>query len=317
MSALFESGEGIRVQDVELSRNLEMRRVPFTSDPTDIEKWTLLSTKENWLYTAMLQTTLDGSEPAWSKAGWSFIPSNLSQVSTNLLPKNNVTKLSVPGAVNLTVRTTAIRADVECSVIETTKNQSSWVYEWNKTATTADVVGREHRFRLNRYLFGGKLRTPVMAAKDNVSCCNNLTDAAISKTQYNPIILASWTENHEPENSETARKCSEASICAENGNFTAKWIRGVARLIEDREEELLVFSEVPRIQAINCMPRVDAVEADVIVDVQTGNVQTYDILSDAVAQSAAWTDTFGERTHDGHSVSTVRYVSQEMTDTSD
>jgi hypothetical protein len=71
----------------------------------------------HWMYTATNQLALNGSEPAWSKDGWSFVPLDLRNVSLLMPGKvDNKDQDDIGQSSRVNVSTTpAIRGRIECS----------------------------------------------------------------------------------------------------------------------------------------------------------------------------------------------------------
>lgn len=91
MSALWQPDYQYRTSSVSLPRELELRTIStlitaVSNDPTGLydgvntAEASVLSTlygqlETNWLYSAIIQMSLNGTQPAWSSDGWSFVPS--------------------------------------------------------------------------------------------------------------------------------------------------------------------------------------------------------------------------------------------------
>ena len=96
----------------------------------------------NWLYTAVIQASLQGPEPAWSSQGWSFVPLDLASLTPKLSPQLAIqteigTTHQSTSVANLTVQTTALRARAECSVVENL-GPKSWLMAQNDTKFLQD-----------------------------------------------------------------------------------------------------------------------------------------------------------------------------------
>ena len=345
MSALFDSDTGVFMDHVVLPRNLEPRRVPrLYEDQTRTPLKVLrdgfrfskvgnhalrailmsayLQPETNWMYTAMIQTILDGPEPSWSKDGWSFAPIDLTELQNNLIFKRRHLKSPNQLAPNITVNTPAIRGRIECTVIEEAKDTSLWLTtinqdnitsiakSWNSTMETVldtrigtldptiapflGIIGNETYHVPTMTMFNATVRTRFTAKGLDLRCCANISDAAKSYKQSEPVVLAYWTENWErrkppPITSDLFRADSPRPT----GNFTVKWIRGPAGFAPSSNYSSggnLYFTEVPAIQAMNCVPIIETSEAEVMINSHNGNVQTYRILQEPVSEDAAWTD---------------------------
>ncbi|KAJ8117434.1 hypothetical protein OPT61_g1379 [Boeremia exigua] len=304
MSALFDSGTGTISLPVTISPTLELRQVPLAHIMTtrmSEREWTdgppmgpnnnqhstltedFYDLKADWLYTAMIQTALHGPAPAWSRDDWSFVP--VSFTPENLLSAQNIVSRSedAVSSVNVTVRTPALRAMLDCSVIEMAKNASKWV-TWRNSTTNG--TGLDGYYQLQGTMFRGfrdNQTTRVTAQGVSPQCCGNVTK---STAAYDPAVVAYWTENWISDGS---------TILVQGDNFTIKWIRGPAGFAQVSgytDLQNLIFTEPPVMQALDCRPEVQASEAEVLVDLTSGVVQDYRILSAPVSDDVAWSDSW-------------------------
>ncbi|KAI1330021.1 hypothetical protein F5Y16DRAFT_408896 [Xylariaceae sp. FL0255] len=127
MSSLWTRAPGAYTQSMNLSQKLELRTVPLigtgdipSSPDSPSPEITFIKTffsdlSTSWIYGALNQLSLDGSDLARSKDSWNFVPNSL-DVSTLHSVQNtgNVTELAAL-SVNVTMETPAIRARLECS----------------------------------------------------------------------------------------------------------------------------------------------------------------------------------------------------------
>ncbi|KAH6616889.1 hypothetical protein C7974DRAFT_319174 [Boeremia exigua] len=289
------------------STGLELRQVPLTqvlkieiseyewahgpSMGPSSKEYSLLTSdlydmKADWMYTAIIQTALGGPAPAWSKDDWSFVPISLSP--ENLLDAMN----TVPGPEGVTIpatlrfQTPALRARLDCSAIDMAKNTSTWITFQNSTTNTTSL---KSFYRLYESMFRDphrNLTTSVTAQGVSPQCCGNVTDSTIEERTYNPAVISYWTENWLSDGS---------SIIGRGNNFTIKWIRGptsFAELSGYAGIRHMIFSEAPVMQALDCMPTFEASEAEVLVDLTSGTVQDYRILSAPVSDDVAWSDSW-------------------------
>ncbi|KAI4618006.1 uncharacterized protein J4E87_008015 [Alternaria ethzedia] len=77
--------------------------------------------------------------------------------------------------------------------------------------------------------------------------------------------------------------------------FVTKWIVGKPVTVPGRDENqgpMLLFKDVPDLQAARCMPIVETSDAKVVVDVETGMVQSYEIISPVGPAKSAWSEVF-------------------------
>jgi hypothetical protein len=171
---------------------------------------------------------------------------------------------------------------LECSPIDIAKNSSTWIAIRNSTTNTTRL---EKFYRLDEAIFKdvrGNLTTQVTAQGVSPQCCGNITEGIVGNRAYNPAVIAYWTENW----------LSDGS--GRGNNFTIKWIRGPSSFVDSGYVGIqnLVFTEAPVMQALNCMPIIEASEADVLVDLISGAVQDYRILRTPVSDDVAWSDSW-------------------------
>ena len=269
----------------------------------------LIDLEGNWLYTALLQASLQGPEPAWSRDGWSFVPLNASNLTQDL-SANGTAKLREDQAAkllrteNLTVKTSAIRGRVECSVIEDVQPDMWLATEGGKKNSTSfenstsfdRVYYPQITFKFDN---SSSQITPMAAAPE---CCYNRSDPSISAQSLDMITtLGYWTENRDSDNITTK-------------DFTAKWIRGKAgfREVGDfAQNPRMVFKEPPALQVLHCIPVFETADAEVTVEPSTGAVQEFDILEDPTPDAVAWSDNFllrrsNESTYQFHNATETR-----------
>lgn len=296
MSALFEQSSGTIVHQTNLDQTLELRHNPFVrvvpmtytkesfnrpinpeintwTGPTLEESFTELNT--NWMYTAMIQSTIDGPDPTWSKDGWSFVPLHLGVYPA--IPQTT----DPLSARNITVKSPAIRARIDCATFEEATNSSLWVKKFNASGIDSYYGKSLHGDMYTpRVLMGHDNRfTRMIAQGTDPSCCINTTDSGITD-KGNMSVLAYWTENWL--NGTTT------------GDFTIKWLRGPAGLDSVLQKGLthLYFSEPPSVQAVTCIPSIETAPARAVIDERTGNVRDFEILEDPVPADVAWSDSF-------------------------
>lgn len=171
MSASFESGTGVLSSPLTLSPILELLQVPqaqkvnthlsqyewshsisMGSSSTESSLLTndCLDLNANWMYTAIIQAVLVGPAPTGSKDDWSFVP--ISLTPRDLIPALKAINISgyAGASANLTVQTSAIRARLQCDVIDLAGNASNWIERYNSTVNS---TGLESYYRLDNTLF--------------------------------------------------------------------------------------------------------------------------------------------------------------------
>ncbi|KAF2146972.1 uncharacterized protein K452DRAFT_337305 [Aplosporella prunicola CBS 121167] len=288
MSALLQRGTGIRFENFPLERNLRLRPVTtvygedFPTPEIQVlphESGILTSLyaelSTNWLYSATIQATLNGSEPAWSRDGWSFIPLDLSKipVSTKLQTDSNLTMAL---ATNASLTTTAIRGRLECSPYEELNNISAWITEHHRTSDELSwkvgyEVGHDSEDDSGHYL----LDTSILGSPAWPLCCDNDT-----KHLDKGSAIGYWSPNT------WVYENSQHSM-----NFTTKWIYGKeSSLIQDTydEEFYLLFQEVPSMEALHCKPIIEKATAHISINRYSSRVEQFEILDQPVADDEAW-----------------------------
>jgi hypothetical protein len=307
MSALFDSGTGTLASPWTIAPILELRQVPlvrtlyraFSEDDWTGTSWfgniakadathseitrDFYDLKANWMYTAIIQTALDGPAPTWSKDDWSFVPILLSPEDLLSVQDSLPQFEGAPAPANLTVETPAIRVSLDCSMWESANNASAWLFRKNSTMNSTSL---KSYYQLPSTVFEvlSNRSTRVTAQGVAPQCCGNVTDDNVQVQTYDPAVVAYWTEDWLED---------ESSILSKGKNFTIKWIRGPAGFVGKPDYEFLrylVFSEVPVVQALSCMPKIESSTAEVLVDLTSGIVQDYRIVSMPVPEDVAWSD---------------------------
>jgi hypothetical protein len=325
MSALWQRTDGSRPGDMILTRTLEPRSQPFVykysvgtsmGGGSQVGKTTLaefyghLST--NWLYSATLQLAYNGSEPPWSKDGWSFVPVELSSIqesemyratpSTKDSTSSAVTK---PPSVNVTITTPALRGILDCTPLEAAANLSSWLTEWDLTDSakwniSVNPVGLDRGFEVNGLIELGPQAalstTPILAQEHTIVCCANTSGDTSSES-----AIGYWSANyaqHQVYDFDTYSGPYPR-------NLTLKWISGNAARQnymgnetyqgnhgEYRDFRHLIWSKTPVMSAINCRPRIEWTNATVTVDMETNQIWDYKILGTPEPVDWPWSDVY-------------------------
>ncbi|KAJ5552258.1 hypothetical protein N7494_001636 [Penicillium frequentans] len=330
MSALFDRGAGNILQPVTLERQLEVRDIPFVFETqqaflgTSSDTYTAVILEElfqnissYWMYTATIQLALNGSQPAWSKDGWSFVPLDLSNItsakSLSTLGASTADDTSSDPGTNVTFETPAIRGRIQCSQpsVQILANVSNWltmVDLSNHTIYNKSTIptGLEGGYQLgNKFdsLQYPSVITPLSASQNwtecpgcttvfanpsEIICCGN----GSADSRLGEVGVGYWSPNEE---------ISTWSPRLWQRNFTAKWFHGEAATgikVNDDEVDLsvtdpyLLFSEPPSMSLFNCEPIVEMANAKITVNPTNGEIQTFDILSTPETVSEPWSDNF-------------------------
>jgi len=305
MSALFVQGKASMPENYGLNRTLEVRRDPLLGVRilgTDKDRnWTAYNDegyykgeigsmlaqvfaelKTNWLYTALIQASLQGPEPAWSKSGWSFVPLALTNILHDAYRAPEGATRD-PIAINVTVRTTALRARAECSIIPNIEPQK-WLWTRNETSFLKqhNLTGYDTIYYPRDSLsFNNNVTATRFTPQGTIpECFYNVTRSEPSEELYMEFTLGYWTENF-----------GNVSM----GEFTAKWIHGTSGFRNvgyAPENPRMVFAVPPEIRALTCVPHFEIADAEVMVDVSNGFVQDFGIIGDPRSDGVAWSDDF-------------------------
>lgn len=328
MSALFYRGPGIVSQTVTLGRTLELRNIPFvfptwqTVYPGSLNDYSAVviadlykNMSAHWMYTATIQLSLNGSEPAWSKDGWSFVPATMDTLQNVNLPNDlDTSDLSVDGArSNVSFSTPALRGRIECSPPPTGAllNISNWLTPrdlsnltyWNKSTIPQGLKGG---YQLGKIWGTGGLPsrlfpfvppdnvtecpgcTSIFASPSEIICCGNSSDEV-----WNPTVaVGHWSPNIHPD---------LASPRDWHLNFTTKLfygravsnIRNIPRNNEGGVDDIgLLFPSPPSTSLMNCKPVIESAMADVTVNPETGEIQEFNITDTPKELLNAFEDNF-------------------------
>ncbi|KAJ5156118.1 hypothetical protein N7492_008921 [Penicillium capsulatum] len=332
MSALFDRSTGNIIQPINLHRQLEVRNIPFVfstkqtlypnmlSDYTaDILSGLYKNISSYWMYTATIQLALNGSEPAWSKDGWSFVPLDLKDVnaakSLSIIGATEADNLDQQPQTNVTFNTPAIRGRIECSTppVEAMRNISNWLTTtnltdpqiYNQSTVPAGLQGgyRLGNTRPNRDQYPG-LITPLLLSQNwtecpgcttmfvnpsAIKCCGNSS----SNSQQQSVALGYWSPNSD--NLRTSPRDWQR-------NFTVKWIHGDAFPdIKSRNDTptglaagdpYMLFTLPPSISLLNCKPIVEEANAKITVNPIDGEIQSFNLTTKPKPVEEPWKDNF-------------------------
>lgn len=328
MSALFERGNGNIIQPVTLHRQLELRQIPFVyktqqsiypSRSNDYVAPIIASLFTNissyWMYTATIQLTLNGSEPAWSKDGWNFVPVDVSDITASRYLSNigasKADGLDEGSQTNITFDTPAIRGRIECSPHpeKAFMNMTNWLTPtdltdhttWSKSTIPEGINGG--------YLLGASWDTrgfpsyiypllpgqnytscpgctPVFANPTSIICCGN----GSTDSRQGDAAVGYWSPNG-VSSTWTPRKWDR--------NFTTKWFYGNAvtgiKMANDslaKADAGLLFLEPPSISMLNCKPITETANARVTVNPSNGEIQSYNITDQPEIDPKDFSDNF-------------------------
>lgn len=299
MSALLGQGTTSMDRPFELPRALELRRNPlvhqisrdsttnryqfrYGSHRNEVMATVFANLTTNWMYSALIEATLNGSEPPWSKDGWSFIPLDFSSVPP---PSSELRSGSQSDGQtselffdsNITVHTPALRGRLECNMIT---NTSDYMDDW---PDLEDV-------RFSRNVSKVYLASPRFGSGGfYLNCCANTSNAEQAQNYKMPILFGGWR-------SKMSYEIERDGDGPDNpGRFVINWLRGEAGMADIWSGDngpWLFFESWPRIQSLSCLPIIEAAESKVTVGRTSGIVQDFDILGDSKAEDTAWADNF-------------------------
>lgn len=282
----------------------------------------------SWLYGATNEMAQNATSPAWSKDDWSFAPFEFEEYAKDILAlSSNATSSNIRLLpYNLTVSTPALRARLECEVLDYVKDTSLWLSEWdfnNKTVdpktnktmwnATTRPPNLDVGFELLPQLSNPpeqlpRMSIPVTNALGYIVCCANVTDDEPGEVAigYWTPLLAGYTASR----------------------FISKWIVGhpLDGLYNDSSYSgeqgptviigrHWIWKEKPKMQAISCVPILEQANASVTVDLRTGLVQNYTILDHPTNATSAWSDSYmlRDRSPDYNGPNTTAYGARNVT----
>ena len=348
MSALWQRDYGIMQSSIKAPRQLELRKIPFVTqgqiEPTvhgqayqgNVLRSLYTDLQTNWLYGASIQLSLNGTEPAWSSDGWSFVPLDLTSVRNSTIqnygssPSQSGLSGTSEAGTNVTMSTQGIRARLECSPYKSLTNTSNWLRKqhlrnssvWNVTANPQGLAtgyelgcGVPDTLELgyamptinifpnntNPDTCGGSWYTSFFANPSRLVCCVNDTSSTPG-----PASIGYWSANL------PYQEVDLWSFPEWPYNFTVKWIHGSQmeeyHQVNDSLTAHLIFSQKPDMTALNCLPVIERANASVMVDHVTGRVQSFNITDDPQPDPNAWSHVFRTWTNSDASPNEGLYI---------
>lgn len=322
----------------QLLHHLQLRQVPkiFTGYPSmsprggntaaaDALANLFTDRRTNWLYSASIALSLNGSDPPWSQKGWSFVPVDLESIPLQDDPKLQAylnhrsrsayteSDLAVPRInTNVSLNTAAIRARIDCTPHDTTTHPELWLTvhnlsdskKWNPTTIPADLhrawelgygAGPVGSPGYEQFVFasttissntsGPSRYTGFFANDKRITCCADNS----TNTLVGEASIGYWSPN--------------MNDYAREQNFTVKWIHGttVSGIREmpeanwhndDVPYSRLLWSAAPKMTALDCAPIIETANASLMVDYPSGQVLDFTIRDDIAQDAFAWSDVF-------------------------
>ncbi|KAF2850524.1 hypothetical protein T440DRAFT_479216 [Plenodomus tracheiphilus IPT5] len=319
MSALFERKATSVAQNVTLYPNLEIRETPLVSEvhidegerpyiaPMTILNELYLDASKNWLYSAGIQDSFNGSQLPWTSDGWSFLPLDLSDLprfKDIAVPKKQSGQDTAAPSANLSLSLPAIRARLACAPIAELGNVSSWFEPVDKIYTGGllpqdaeyfEKTANNTWYTLPRNIFEGtEAQTSMLSTPNQIACCANgsLDDPQQAVMGYwSPVMPRRWqSEDGDPLDSFPHQDMPWPL------SITPKWVVGnpvVAHHTDGTSD--VFFEETPKLQAAQCQVIIESAPATVLMDARSRVVYSHSITGSAVPVDAAWTDVFQGR----------------------
>lgn len=308
MSALFERQQANVSQNFTLEQNLQIRQDPILTtvqvrdypqshwqdQARDVLLNLLLNPAKNWIPGATIQTSLNGTKLPWTHDEWSFLPFDLSRVPDSKSVQSASGAKSDNRAVrptNVTVRTSAIRARLDCSPIPEVANAASWIIHPDPDWEGRADYGLE-RYN-NSYAFNGTMfdgspsNTSVFGSTALINCCAN--DTANGTTNAaKQAVMGFWSPTNAGAFPFEGKKWPMP--------FVTKWIVGKPRELQPIDPffsgRLLVFEEMPSLQAARCAPIIETADVNILVDKDTSVIHSHEIRGSITATQSAWSEAF-------------------------
>lgn len=354
MSALWQREPGYLVTGSSVPPSLQLRQIPHVflgeispsvhgGDLVAAQALGRLYTNlmTNWMYSAAIQLSLNGSEPTWSHDGWSFVPVDLDSIPHDSNAETGATAGSAEAAeTNVTLKTPAIRGRLECSPIPSLDNQTLWLTKhnvgntsaWNASSIPNGItegyelgcdgqVDYEDAFRQlvlfpNTTLPGpckNTKYTTFFANQRHIACCVNNATADV----VGPASVGYWSPNFD-DDYRFPQISTEWPF-----NLTVKWIHGTPfdsayqytnyNASQSYPYPNLLWTQVPEIAALNCMPVMETANASVSLSHPSGRVHAYKILDTPQPDAYGWLDVLVDRNFSSANVDNQGLQPQNMT----
>jgi hypothetical protein len=301
MSALWQKQLSALTTLALIRQPLELRHIPHLA--LELNTWHLSSYVDavlgrlfydfetSWMYGAAIQLTLNGTEPEWSKDGWSFVPPE----HQDLVDITNLHQ-GEKQAIGLRFRTPAIRARLECN--NGAYFDDCWTPAQDNLANatiyrqTLDTT----RFPTVFYQDVNILFAPDRDG-DNSSC--HLAGAYNKTTVLPAGAVPQCCPEGNTENPGTLSMGYWTPYSMTSREFNVHWVHGLAQMFPKTQggepPQPLYWLEKPRLAIANCTPVIEQAHADVTADVFTGQVREFMIIDEPSVVDDAWAEPFAMR----------------------
>lgn len=327
MSALWTRQSWQQTAVAEAFQPLQLRQMPLVHQAyasrrtrngayylTNVMANVFNNLQTNWMYSAAIQLTLNGSEPPWSSDRWGFVPVDLVSASKVRETQQVGSDGNLTSAINAKIGTPAIRARLECTswnelqaVQWLTEYDLTNATKWNTTVNPksfekAFALGCDDDGRLRfinfqpntsssatacEYLGG---ITEFRAGGETITCCTSG-----SGDDPRSASIGIWSPSYHQ-----GQYFGGWPFLTWPTNITVKWITGRAFSAYPKAKgstPVMLWPEAPRIAAIDCTPIIEMANATVKVSAANSAVQSYHILDDPKPDESAWANAFDQYAH--------------------
>jgi hypothetical protein len=319
MSALFQRETGSSNQAIMLNNTLEIRQLPMLFDTAggqdindgntaaaDVITNLFTGFSTNWMYGAAIQLALNGSQPSWSSSGWSFLPLDVPSIANGTSVQSVGSQSTAMPSNNISLTTSAIGGRIECTPYNDLGNLASWLTKVDLLNSTVWDMAKNPKGMSTGYELGPTMYSQYPANISNPTDWNTAMDTSTS-ILVNPTIVGCCNNGTDPSPSSVAigywspNNPSHIPFASYSWpiNFTVKWIHGQALSgfyqVNDSINHL-IFNDIPSIQALNCVPVIESTTANVVVEQNTGQVQSFTIIDEPQSAPEAWSVSFATNT---------------------
>lgn len=241
----------------------------------------------------------------WSQDGWSFAVVDLSTITpmdSNSNIQDGTERENILSPMNVTVRTSAIRARLDCEPIDEITDQSTWLRPLSaqKLNETVQHIASGFGFvpdglydgyvLLDRIFPNTSSVTTILNGGDAIiKCCTNGTasDPHRAAVGYWSFVQTEGWNASEPYPFYDGSQWPPS--------FITKWIVGKPRAFSSEMSTVvgpLYFKEPPALQAARCKPVIETAEAEVSMDRGTYTVHSHNLLGPVRSLDSAWYENF-------------------------